>query len=271
MAKDTYWFPHDFEPTSDPKMTSLIGKYGAIGYGIYWRIIEMLHSEESHKLKKKEYIFTAIGMQMLTGVEQVKAVVEYAIMPCELFHDDQDFFWSNRVFRNIERRKEISEIKSIAGKKSAELRAKYRAEHDKQTSTNVEQVSTGVEHVSTKERKGKERRRKEKKDTSVLLTKLKKINNVDTKKNAAPPFFDFDWNFEKEQFLAHSAWVETYLSHNEPLSEQDLTNQRLEFIKHLELGNDQKKCRQMQVHFRNWNKPTIEKIKNLAKPKYISN
>ena len=119
MSKDAFYFQHDYEATNDPKLQALIGEFGATGYGIYWRIVEMLHSEESHKLPHKNYIVLAIAKQMLTDAKQINGLLDYAIKECELFGSDGVFFWSDRVFRNIERRAEISGKRSIAGKLGA--------------------------------------------------------------------------------------------------------------------------------------------------------
>jgi hypothetical protein len=140
--KDTYYFQHDYEPTSDPKMVALLGDHGAVGYGIYWRIVEMLHSDTEHKLPHKKYIYLALAKQMLTSVEQIEAIVNFAIQECELLKSDGEYFWSDRVIRNIERRNDISKKRSKAGKASA--RAK--------------QVLTSVEQNSTNANKGKERK-----------------------------------------------------------------------------------------------------------------
>jgi hypothetical protein len=117
--KESYYFPHDFDPTGDPKIQALIGEFGAVGYGIYWRIVEMMHTDCNHKLPLKQYIYLAIAKQMLTSVEQTQAIINYAINVCELFVSDSDFFWSNRVNSNFEKRSEISEKRSIAGKAGA--------------------------------------------------------------------------------------------------------------------------------------------------------
>jgi hypothetical protein len=109
-----------------------------------------LHSDSNHKLKHKKYIYTALAKQMLTSVEQVENVLNFSIETCELFETDQEYFWSNRVIRNIDKRNDIKEKRSFAGKISAERR---------KNATYVEQVLTGVEHNSTKERKGKEIKR----------------------------------------------------------------------------------------------------------------
>ena len=116
MTKESYYFPHDYEPTGDPKIQALIGEYGATGYGIFWRVVEMLHSNAEHKLPFKKYIFLAIAKQLLTSVQQTEAIIQYCINDCELFVSDGEFFWSKRVNTNFERRAQISEIRSNAGK-----------------------------------------------------------------------------------------------------------------------------------------------------------
>lgn len=153
--KDTFYFQHDYSPMSDIKMQAFIGEHGAIGYGLFWRIVEMLHEEDTHKLCHKQYVFIGLAKQMSTSVEQVQLVVEQCINVFELFASDGVYFWSERVMRNIEKRNSLSEKRSSAGKKSAESRKKL---------TSVEQVSASVEQIPTKERKEKEIKEKEIKD-----------------------------------------------------------------------------------------------------------
>lgn len=119
MAKDTYYFSHDYEPTSDPKIQAMIGNLGAAGYGIFWRIIEMLHSCPEHKLPFKKYIYEAIAKQMLTSAEQIKAMILDFINEYELLKSDENHFWSERVKRNIDARISLSVIRSASGKLGA--------------------------------------------------------------------------------------------------------------------------------------------------------
>lgn len=119
MSKETFYFPHDFEPTSDPKIQAMIGTHGGLGYGIFWRIIEMLHSNQDHKLPHKKYIIEAIAKQMLTDAKQIEALLKACIEDYELFTSDGQFFWSDRVQRNFQKRVEISKVRSEAGKKGA--------------------------------------------------------------------------------------------------------------------------------------------------------
>jgi hypothetical protein len=126
----------------------------------------MLHSDNEHKLQKKQYIYLALAQQMLTDVEQVTTFVEQCINVFELFESDQNNFWSDRVKRNIEIRNINSANKSKAGKISAEMRKK---------ATGVEQVLTGVQQNPTKERKGKER--KEKKNKDIIYPSSLEVEN----------------------------------------------------------------------------------------------
>jgi hypothetical protein len=124
--KETPYFSHDYNPSNDPKMSALISEYGAVGYGIFWCIIEMMHQEDTHKLPLKQYIYIAITKQMQASAkqnqvdaEQVESIIKHCILVCELFVSEGDLFYSNRVMRNFDKRAEISEKRSFAGKQGA--------------------------------------------------------------------------------------------------------------------------------------------------------
>ena len=68
-----------------------------VGYGVFWRIIEMLHQEDENKLPLKLYIYEAIAKQMLTSAEQIKTIINSCLNEYELFSADDDYFWSNRL------------------------------------------------------------------------------------------------------------------------------------------------------------------------------
>lgn len=168
MAKETYYFRHDYNARNDNKTSALISDHGPAGYGIYWCIIEMLHEEEHHRLEQKELTFRALAKHMSTSVEQIKSVVDGCLNVYELLTLKDGFIYSERVLRNIEIRQNISENRSKAGKASAEKRSKTAI-----GSTGVEQVLTGVEQNPTKKRKEKERKeKKSKEDNNVSLSDL---------------------------------------------------------------------------------------------------
>jgi len=119
MKNKDYYFSHDYNPTNDPKIVCLLGNFGGLGYGVYWRIIELLHQEENNKLPLKKYIYEAIAKQMLANAQQIEAIINECLNTYELFISDGEFFWSNRVLSNVKRQEEISNIRSIAGKAGA--------------------------------------------------------------------------------------------------------------------------------------------------------
>ena len=151
--KESYYFQHDYEPTSDPKISALLAEYGAEGYGIFWRTIEMLHSNTDHKIPKKKYIFIAIAKQLLTSADKIIEVIDYATNVCELFLDDKDFIISQRVLNNFKKRDSISEKRSEAGKRSASVR--YGVVNNTCSTKN-----SFVQQNSTKGYKGKEKTKK---------------------------------------------------------------------------------------------------------------
>jgi len=144
MAKEAYYFSHDYDPTGDPKMGAMLGEYGGMGYGCFWRITEMLHSEETHRLPLKKYIFIAIAKQMLTSAEMIENFIKSCIEDYELFHSDGKIFWSKRVDRNLDKRALISEKRADAGRKGGISKAIAK-----------QNIAIAKQNVA-KERKGKE-------------------------------------------------------------------------------------------------------------------
>lgn len=144
--KESYYFQHDYNAINDPKMMLLLSSCWLTWVGMYRIIIEILHQQEDSMISVeayKEYIkFYCQDKEIATHVEQV-------LNTCWLLLQQNGNICSNRVLKNKKLREEISIKRSLAGKISAEKRAK-----DSQTSTSVEQG---------KEKKGKERKEKEKK------------------------------------------------------------------------------------------------------------
>lgn len=168
MAKDTFYFPHDYNSRNDENIQLLMMDCGASGYGIFWAISEILHEEEDHRIELSDRFYKFLSKQMSTPVEQVMNIIDTCVV-YDLFIKKENTIYSLRVEKNIGLRKEISENRSRAGKISAEKRALI-----KQNSTIVQQVLTGVQQNPTKERKGKERKErkeiKEKKEKEILFT-----------------------------------------------------------------------------------------------------
>ena len=165
MSKETFYFSHDYNARNDIKIQALLVEHGAIGYGVYWIIVEILHEESEKKLKLDDMTYVAIARQASTSVEQAKAIVE-CCLKYELFTEDDGYFFSKRILKNIEKRMSISEKRAKAGRVSAIKRKKGTLVEQNPTSveespTSVEENPTCVQQHPTKERKGKERKEKE--------------------------------------------------------------------------------------------------------------
>ena len=208
------YFSHDYNASLDPKIIALIGDYGAVGYGIYWRVVEMLHSENEHKLPLKEYIYRALAKQMVTSVEQISTIINDCINVYELFIKDNDFFYCQRVLDNIEVRTKISESRSKAGKISAERRK--NATNVEQSLTSVQQNLTSVQQNSTKFNKEKEIKEKEiKENNNKEEIKKEEIKKEEKKK------FSFDFSNFDENFIEHvNSWLEYKKERKEPYKSQ---------------------------------------------------
>ena len=117
MSKETFYFGHDYNARSDPKVQSMIMQFNSSGYGLYWCLIEMLYEEETHKLPMKDYVFNAIAMQMQCKKEQVKDFINFCISDVELLKVEGESFYSLRVLKTIDNRNDIKEKRSMAARK----------------------------------------------------------------------------------------------------------------------------------------------------------
>lgn len=175
MAKDTYYFSHDVNASTDPKIVAMESEFGVISYAWWWKLIEKLASSEDYKLPFKKYTFIALDKELGVLNENERPLnenerplnknehtffcsnksflfVNSLINEFELLECDDEYFWSPSLIRRQEERRSKFEKKQeqrrLAGIKSGEARRK------KGTKTN--DCSTVVEQNEQKERKGKE-------------------------------------------------------------------------------------------------------------------
>jgi hypothetical protein len=155
--KKSYYFQHDFEAIADPKIQYILAKFGAEGYGLWWRIVEMLHQDEHNRLPLKPYVFFALDGQLALDNGVSKSFIDTCIEDVELLQTDGEYFWSERVLKNVGKMQDIKEKRSSAGKKSAEKRSENQ------------EVATSVEQNSTKENKRKENKQYTKPSLSEVI------------------------------------------------------------------------------------------------------
>ena len=134
MKNTKFYFSHDYEAASDPKIICMLSDYGGLGYGLYWRIIELLHKETLNILPRNKFLFLALAKQMLVEEDKVKAFIDDCIKKYELFGENEQGLFSERVFTNLKKMEENNqqlsnirkEIGRIGGLKSGEVRRKKK-------------------------------------------------------------------------------------------------------------------------------------------------
>jgi len=147
MAKDTLWFPHDYNARADEKTAALIGEYGALGYGVFQIITEILHEEDGSKIEYSEKKIRRLAGICKVKYDELKAIIDDCINVFDLWITDGEYFYSERVKRNKEDRERIRSKRMEAGKRGGEANAsKIKANASKKVANgkqNVANSSTG--------------------------------------------------------------------------------------------------------------------------------
>lgn len=155
MAKEAFYFSHDFGARNDPKLQKVLMKLGQEGKGVYWDLVEMLF-EEGGKLLLSECDGYAFALRTN------ESCITRLINEFGLFQQDGDFFWSDSVNRRINDRNEKSE--------KARQSVLKRWENTNVSKNNTNVLRSEYDGYTIKERKGKER--KEELNSSVVVPQV---------------------------------------------------------------------------------------------------
>ena len=198
--KDAYYFSHDSNALTDPKILSMRCDYTLEGYGLYWAILEMLRNESEYKLPLNKNTFRAIKMQTATTIN-----VEDFINDCineykdgengnGLFNTDGEFFWSESLLKRMHKYEDIKQKRSEAGKKAMQNRWPDK-QKDNNVITNIQKnnicYNKAITMLSKKKIKNSIKNSKNnkiitsviKKDNKAITNVIKKYSNVITKNN----------------------------------------------------------------------------------------
>ena len=111
MSKiNKHWFKHDFYTCNDQKMQRLDFKYPVIGYGIFFKVVELLYQNNG----KLEYDLDFIAF----AISYDKDVINSVLNDFNLFTIQDEVLYNKRVLESI---KEITE-KSEKARASANRR-----------------------------------------------------------------------------------------------------------------------------------------------------
>ena len=149
MAKDTFYFTHDFNARQDAKIKRLIMKHGMAGYGMFWSIVEDLYNNANALPTDYE----SIAFDLRSTTEVVTSIIKDFC----LFVVDGDTFGSMSVQGRLDARA----LKSKKARDSAH----------KRWDNDANALPTDSDSNAIKERKEKERKEKERKDERRVSVK----------------------------------------------------------------------------------------------------
>ena len=101
MAKDTFYFSHDYNARSDDKIKRLLSKHGNEGYGIFWSIIEDLYNNTN--VLRLDY--ETISFDLRCDTLKVKSIIN----DFDLFVIEGGIFGSSSIQERLEARNAKSE------------------------------------------------------------------------------------------------------------------------------------------------------------------
>ena len=192
MAKDQpYYFSHDVNASTDPKIVAMMSEYGTISYAWWWLLIEKLAISEDYKLPFKKYTFIALDKELGMNAENERPLnenkrplnenerplnenkrplnenernffcsnksflfINSLISDFELLECDDKYFWSPSLVRRQEERKSKYEKKQEQ-RRLAGIKSGEARRKKEQNRTTVEQNRTTVEQNEQKKRKEK--------------------------------------------------------------------------------------------------------------------
>jgi hypothetical protein len=227
MAKDTFYFSHDYNARNDIKIKKLISKHGFLGYGLYWALIEDLYNNAN--ALPTDYECIAFDLKCNEDV-LISIINDY-----ELFTFDSGFFGSLSVQRRLNERNS----KSDKARQSAFNRWNL-------SERNANALQTQCDSNAIKERKGKEK----KVNTPVKISFDKSlIFDKNEFKNSFP-----DWSKEKlkhyyEAAERYSEEGNKYVNWAKAIqgwASKDELQGKLKFNIHIEETETERKIRQFK-------------------------
>lgn len=114
MAKESFYFQHDYNARNDDKVLELRARYGAEGYGIFWMIIETMAENEHGGVKA-----TLLG-GLSQGYGVAKALLMGVLSTCVeigLLYEESGTYYSKRLLTHKEFRRFLSESGSLGAEK----------------------------------------------------------------------------------------------------------------------------------------------------------
>lgn len=123
--KETFFFSHDYNARSDPKIKKLLRIHGWEGYGLFWSLIEDLYSNDNCL----ELDYDLISYDLRAKIELVKSVI----------NDFELFVIEGNTFGSASIQKRLDERDSKSKKARASIRKRWDKKKEKESSKNKEE------------------------------------------------------------------------------------------------------------------------------------
>ena len=183
----SFYFSHDYDTRSDEKITNLIYRHGWEGYGVYWALIEMLYQNNGKLLFEPD----RISFTLRTEEKLVESIVQNFL----LFKIKEKYFYSSSVQKRIQKRKKISDNRKKASQTRWGQRVVENANAMQMHNLNDANAQPQRCKSNAIERKGKERKRKERKVLSGGVRKDKPQSAEEVTQYASSIGFNLDGKY----------------------------------------------------------------------------
>jgi len=100
MAKESYYFAHDYGARNDPKLINLQIKHGMFGVGVYWCIVEMLYEQGGYF----KYNLNELKFILRTDAKKIESIIN----DFNLFKIEDGNLYSDTILRRLQIRDEKS-------------------------------------------------------------------------------------------------------------------------------------------------------------------
>ncbi|MEO7048903.1 MAG: Lin1244/Lin1753 domain-containing protein [Ferruginibacter sp.] len=114
MAKETFYFRHDYNARNDDKILELRAKFGSEGYGIFWMIIETMAENENGGAKASLMGGLSLGYGVAMG--RLMEIIG-CCLSIGLLYEDAGYYYSKRLLTHKEFRKNLSQFGSEGANK----------------------------------------------------------------------------------------------------------------------------------------------------------
>ena len=236
---ESFYFPHDYNARSDPKLQQVLMDVGIEGIGIYWCLIEMLYEQDG--------ILPISSCKSIAFALHVHCnCVQSIINDFGLFNSDGDVFWSESVKKRLKKRCDIS------NKRKEAAISRWKSDKVMQKQCNCIDFECKSNAIKEKERKGNN------KETIPIGIEKKDELSFSSPKSLADCF---------NLISSQSSWIEaiTMNTHSEypTFNKQTLIEMLKAFFRKLQNeGETEKTPKDAMSHFARWLKIELKEKKN---------